>query len=60
LWLQIEKFSLTKIIRVHLKEYKTAKLFSELLLNIVVGKYLKCEEKITLPIGLGTVVRTFK
>jgi len=39
--------------RVHLKGDKTAEQFSELLLKIEDGKYPECEEKITLPTGLG-------
>ncbi|KAL4132492.1 hypothetical protein QTP88_009631 [Uroleucon formosanum] len=59
LWPKIEKFSLTKNMRVHLKGDKTAEQFSELLLKID-GKYPKCEEKITLPTGLGAVVNTLQ
>ncbi|KAL4098677.1 hypothetical protein QTP88_023228 [Uroleucon formosanum] len=60
LWPKIETFSLTKNMRVHLKGDKTAEQFSELLLKIGDGKYPECEEKITLPTGLGTVVNTLQ
>jgi len=60
LWPKIEKFSLTKNMRVHLKGDKTAEQFSELLLKIGDGKYPECEEKITLPTGLGTVVSSLQ
>ncbi|KAL4112576.1 hypothetical protein QTP88_016331 [Uroleucon formosanum] len=60
LWPKIEKFSLTKNMRVHLKEHKTAEQFSELLLKIGDGKYPECEENITLPTGLGTVVNNLQ
>ncbi|KAL4143377.1 hypothetical protein QTP88_005714 [Uroleucon formosanum] len=46
--------------RVHLKGDKTAEQFSELLLKIGDGKYPECEEKITLPTRLGTVVNTLQ
>ncbi|KAL4091658.1 hypothetical protein QTP88_026315 [Uroleucon formosanum] len=60
LWPKIEKFSLTKNMQVHLKGDKTAEQFSELLLKIRDGKYPECEENITLPTGLGTVVNTLQ
>ncbi|KAL4098638.1 hypothetical protein QTP88_023201 [Uroleucon formosanum] len=56
LWPKIEKFSLTKNMRVHLKGDKTAEQFSELLLKIGDGKYPECEEKITLPTELDDAV----
>ncbi|KAL4142948.1 hypothetical protein QTP88_005336 [Uroleucon formosanum] len=37
-----------------------AEQFSELLLKIGDGKYPECKEKITLPIGLGTVINTLQ
>jgi hypothetical protein len=58
LWPQPEKLSLTKNMRVHLKEDRTAEQFSELLLKIKDGKHPECEEKITLPTGLVSVTET--
>jgi len=46
--------------RVHLRKDSNAVHFSELLLKIVNGKHQVSERKITLPIGLGTVVSTLK
>jgi hypothetical protein len=61
LWPKIEKFSLTKNMRVHLKGDKTTKQFSVLLLKIGDGKYQQeSEEKMSLPTGLGTVVNTLQ
>jgi hypothetical protein len=51
---------LTKNIQVHLKGDRTAEQLSELILKLVDGKYPKCVEKITLQIGLATVVKTLK
>lgn len=60
LWPQIEKFSLTKNMRVHLRGERTVEQFSDLLLKIGDRKYPEYEEKITLPTGLGTVIKTLK
>jgi len=46
--------------RVHLREDSNTVHFSELLLKIVNGKHQESERKVTLPIGLGTVVNTLK
>jgi hypothetical protein len=46
--------------RLHLKGDRTAEQFFKLLLRIEDGKYPEYEDKITLPTGLGTVVKTLK